>query len=189
LIPRADTETLVEQALQKVDAGKEVSILDLGTGSGAIALALAKERPLATVLAVDLSPAAIELAQRNANASAISNVQFLVSNWFDDIEPQRFDLIVANPPYLATLDPHLKQGDLKFEPNTALIGGNDGLHDLRRIIATAPGYLQPGAHLVVEHGYDQADTVATLFTQAGFENVAMSLDLNSLPRCSHGVCN
>lgn len=189
LIPRADTETLVEQALQKIEPATAVKILDLGTGSGAIALALAKERPLAEVLAVDSSPAALKLAQQNAQASSLGNVQFLVSDWFSNIEPQRFNLIAANPPYVASLDPHLEQGDLRFEPSAALIGGDDGLDDIRQIVAVAPDYLEPGAHLIVEHGHDQADAVAALFSQAGFGDVTLSLDLNSLPRCSLGVRN
>jgi len=184
LIPRPDTETIVEQALDYLNTTTAYRILDLGTGSGAIALAIAKERPLAKVLAVDSNSQALNVAIENARLNQLDNIQFIRSNWFDDLSHAAFDLIVSNPPYIATGDPHLEQGDLRFEPKGALIGGADGLDDIRCIVASAPHYLSKHGHLIIEHGYNQHAAVEGVLSSAGFEHIVMTRDINNLPRCT-----
>jgi len=186
LIPRSDTETIVEQALDYLDANIPYRVLDLGTGSGAIALAIAKERPRIKVLAVDSQPEILVMAKHNAKLNQLYNIEFLKSNWFDDLDQTAFDLIVSNPPYIAEGDPHLEQGDLRFEPKHALISGADGLDDIRIIVETAPYYLSKHGHLIIEHGYDQHVAVEHLLGSAGFEHLVMTRDLNNLPRCTAG---
>lgn len=186
LIPRADTETLVEQALLKLDTQKKYNILDLGTGSGAIALAIAKERPRAQVIAVDSQSGALEVAKINARVNEIENVRFIQSDWFDEIPAIKFNLIASNPPYVEANDSHLEQGDLRFEPNSALIGGGDGLDDLKKIILIAPSFLAKGAHLLLEHGFDQHKLVENIMLDAGFTNIENTKDINGLPRCTAG---
>lgn len=187
LIPRPDTETLVEHALELLDKQEPLRILDLGTGSGAIALALAKEHPLADVLAVDSQAGALHLAQKNAADNQIDNVAFLQSNWFESIsEADRFDLIAANPPYVEFGDPHLSKGDLRFEPDSALIASGNGLDDLENIITSAPRFLNVNGVLIVEHGFEQADAVANMFAQTRFTDVQLFKDINDLPRCTRG---
>ena len=186
LIPRPDTETLVEQALTLLDGCEQPDILDLGTGSGAIALALAKEIPSAHVIALDASAAALSVARDNAASCKLNNVQFLQSNWFDQLGSTCFDLIASNPPYIETGDPHLSQGDLRFEPKIALVSEGDGLADLRAITQQAIIYLKPGGHLIVEHGFNQSAQVAQLFGMAGLNNIKQHKDLNDLPRCTAG---
>ncbi|WFE68541.1 peptide chain release factor N(5)-glutamine methyltransferase [Thiomicrospira sp. R3] len=185
LIPRADTETLVEAALNKVRQQPEPRILDLGTGSGAIALALAHERPDAQVTAVDYSTDALDIARQNAERHQLK-VGMLQSNWYSTLAEQRFDCIVSNPPYIEQHDPHLSQGDLRFEPASALSAGQDGLTDLRQIIAQAPMFLNNQAWLLVEHGYNQTDAVQTLFKQAGFCAITSLQDLAGQPRVTLG---
>ncbi|NND82131.1 MAG: peptide chain release factor N(5)-glutamine methyltransferase [Gammaproteobacteria bacterium] len=184
LIPRPDTEVLVEQALVLLPADRAIKVLDLGTGSGAIALALAKERPLATVTAVDSSMAALDIARLNATTAQLKNIEFIKSDWFSALEGQRFNLIAANPPYVAEGDPHLGRGDLRFEPDLALASGADGLQALRHIIEQAPNHLEDNGALLVEHGYDQEDAVARLMDQQGLSRKRCFRDLNDLPRCS-----
>jgi release factor glutamine methyltransferase len=186
LIPREETEVLVELALAWLAPGAAMRVLDLGCGSGAVALAIARERPLASVLGVDVSAAAIELARRNAARLAVANAAFAESNWFADVGPERFALIVANPPYVAENDPHLRDGDLRFEPPAALVGGHDGLDAIREIVAAAPSHLVPGAGLALEHGYDQAAAARALFAAAGFEAIASARDLAGIERVSYG---
>ena len=186
LIPRPDTETLVEQVLELIDPSVPCRLLDLGTGSGAIALSIAKERPLAKVLAVDSQMYALEIAKQNAQQHELNNVDFLQSNWFDDLPTSGFDLIASNPPYVEASDKHLLQGDLRFEPDSALIGGADGLADLREIISTAPEYLTKGGWLVLEHGVDQHTKIEALLVETGFRNIDLHRDLNNHPRCSVG---
>jgi len=187
LIPRPDTETLVEQALKRLTESAKLKLLDLGTGSGAIALSLAKERPDAAVMAVDSATTALDIAKENAISNNISNVEFIHSHWFENVpENSTFDLIASNPPYVAPGDPHLTQGDLRFEPITALAADADGLADLSEIILTAPQYLNSKAWLIVEHGHEQADQVAKLFTTAGYQSVELFHDINNLPRCTAG---
>jgi release factor glutamine methyltransferase len=182
LIPRPDTETLVEAALKLTPADSSCNLLDLGTGSGAIALAIAAARPLAEVTAVDASAAALEIATGNAAALKIGNVRFLCSNWFSNLPGQIFDLIVSNPPYIPSADEHLRQGDLRFEPLSALASGVDGLDDIRQIVAAAPQHLRPGGWLLLEHGYDQSAQVADLMRREGFVEVSHHPDLAGILR-------
>lgn len=185
LIPRADSETLVDAALEKLPEGVQAEVLDLGTGSGCIALAIAHERPTARVTAVDVSTAALVVARENAASFGV-NAEFVQGAWFDGLDGRRFDLIVSNPPYVATGDPHLQQCDLRFEPATALASGSDGLADIRIIVADAPGYLCEGGWLLFEHGYDQADACRDLLVDAGFRDVIFYSDIAGLPRVAGG---
>lgn len=190
LIPRADTERLVELALERLPPDRVVDIVDLGTGSGAIALAIAAERPLARVVATDASVAALAVAANNARKHAIANVEFASGRWLAAVPGRRFDLIVSNPPYIADADHHLDQGDLRFEPRTALASGADGLDDIRTIVATAAAQLHDGGWLLLEHGYDQGGAVRALLALAGFADVATWQDLGGRDRVSggrHGV--
>ena len=185
LIPRPDTEILVEQALERLIPNTTQQIIDLGTGSGAIALSLAKERPQSSVLATDSQTSALEVAKLNAESHRLTNVSFICSDWFTElVADQQFDLIASNPPYIESTDQHLTQGDLRFEPNSALVGSDDGLGDIRAIIEAAPNYLTNGGHLLIEHGYDQAESVKALLAAAGFNNITNYRDLNNLPRCT-----
>ena len=184
LIPRPETELLVELALQRLP--QRGTVLDLGTGSGAIALAIAHARPDAAVTAVDASAAALAVAEQNARSLGIGNVRFVHGNWFAPLAQPCFDLIVSNPPYVAAHDPHLQQGDLPFEPRSALASGEDGLDDIRHIVAQAPSHLRPGGWLLLEHGYDQAAPVRALLMQAGFAQVFSAHDLAGIERSSGG---
>jgi release factor glutamine methyltransferase len=186
LIPRPDTETLVEAALERIPPNRLLTVLDLGTGSGAIALAIAKNRPQTQVTAVDASSSALSIAQENAHLLQISNVQFLPSNWFESLAGKTFDMIVSNPPYIASADPHLSQGDLRFEPASALASGEDGLNDIRLIVQQATHYLNPNGWLMLEHGYNQADEVAKLLTEAEFIAVQHVQDLAGIVRVTLG---
>lgn len=182
LIPRPDTETLVEAALEKTPRESMYSILDLGTGTGAIALAIAQLRPQTKVTAVDASVDALNIANENARNLNITNVSFKQSDWFSALTGDKFDVIVSNPPYIEAHDAHLKQGDLRFEPLSALASGSDGLDDIRRIIQTAPQYLNEEGWLLLEHGYNQADAVAKLMNEAGFKQVQHRCDLANIQR-------
>lgn len=186
LIPRPETELLVELALARIPAGLPCRVLDLGTGSGAVAVALAVHRPRTEVLAVDRSAAALEIARENAQRLGAGNVHLLQSDWYGALAGEKFDLIVSNPPYIAAADPHLAQGDLRFEPAAALASGEDGLDCIRTIVQDAPAHLNPEGWLLFEHGYDQAETCRELLIQAGFSQVASSADLAGIPRVSYG---
>jgi len=186
LIPRPETETLVECALRALPADRPVRVLDLGTGSGAIALAIAHERPRADVLAVDTSAAALVLARRNAERVKLAQVRWLQSDWYGELEGDGapFDVIASNPPYVADGDPHLAQGDVRFEPVSALRAGRDGLDALRAVIEGAPAWLVPGGTLVVEHGFDQAPAVRALMRDAGLADGGTFRDLAGIERVS-----
>lgn len=185
LIPRPDTELLVETALQLLSAAP-ARVLDLGTGTGAIALALATERPAWQVCGVDRIEAAVRLAERNRLRLGLHNAAFTLSDWFAGLNGERFQMIVSNPPYIPASDPHLLQGDVRFEPQSALIAGADGLDDIRTIIAQAAAHLQSGGWLLLEHGYDQAEAVRMLLLSRGFEDVQSRLDLGGHERISLG---
>ncbi|NWD77608.1 peptide chain release factor N(5)-glutamine methyltransferase [Pseudomonas gingeri] len=185
LIPRPDTELLVEAALELLPA-TPAQVLDLGTGSGAIALALANERPAWQVTAVDRVPEAVALAERNRQRLGLNNATVLNSHWFSALDGQRFQLIISNPPYIASSDPHLAQGDVRFEPASALVAGADGLDDLRLIIAQAPQHLLADGWLMLEHGYDQAEAVRELLSAQGFSDVHSRTDLGGHQRISLG---
>lgn len=187
LIPRPDTELLVELALQRLPQGKVCRVLDLGTGSGAIALSIAHSRKDAVVTAVDASEAALEVACENAQRLSVANISFLRSDWFSALDGQYFDLIVSNPPYVADGDAHLTQGDVRFEPLSALASGADGLDDIRSIASQAATYLEQGTWLLLEHGYDQAAQVRDIFRQNGYVKIFSAIDIAGLDRVSGGV--
>ena len=193
LIPRADTETLVETALEQLLLLRQqrravpLSLLELGTGSGIIAITLALEAPDTEVHAVERSPEALAMAQQNAKALGADRIHWHAGSWWQALaSPRRFDLIVSNPPYIAAHDHHLQQGDLRFEPPQALAAGPDGLDDLRIIIGGAPAHLSPGGWLLLEHGYDQETPVQALLRDAGFAEVFTRRDLAGQPRVSGG---
>lgn len=186
LIPRPETELLVELALERLPLGKACHVLDLGTGSGAIALAIARERTQAQVIATDASVEALAVAQRNARRHHIGNVSFVQGNWFTPVGDRRFDVIVSNPPYIESSDPHLQQGDLRFEPMSALASGKDGLDDIRFIVRDAGLHLVPGGWLLFEHGWNQGDAARTLLRDAGFVELSTASDLEQRDRVSLG---
>lgn len=185
LIPRPDTECLVEQALARLPA-TPCRILDLGTGTGAIALALASERPDCQVTAVDLIPEAVALAQRNAEHLGIRNIEIVQSRWFSALEGQTFSLIVSNPPYIDAQDPHLAQGDVRFEPLSALVAADNGLADLHTLIKDAPRYLLPQGWLLLEHGWQQGAAVREIFARYGWQQVETCRDYGDNERLTLG---
>ena len=186
LIPRPETETLVALALGKVPTGTTGRIADLGTGSGAIALAIARERPRCQVIATDLSATALAVASRNARQLGVTNVEFQRGNWCESLPATPFDLVVSNPPYIPQDDPHLDQGDVRFEPRRALAAGPQGMDDLRVIARCAHGHLRDGGWLLLEHGYDQGDSTTRLLEAAGFREVSDHVDDAGLDRVATG---
>ena len=186
LIPRPETELLIEMALSKIPSDRKCNVLDLGTGSGAIAITLARHRPSACVTAVDFSPGAMAVARRNARMHAVKNVVFIEADWFSSFISEKFDVIVANPPYVAAGDPHLEEGDLRFEPLTALVAQDNGLDCIRTIITQASDYLEPSGWLMLEHGYDQADVCRELLAKAGFTHLFTRPDIAGTDRVTGG---
>ena len=185
LIPRPETERLVEAALARIPAQSECRVLELATGSGCVAVAIALNRSRARVTATDASRAALAVARENA-ARHQAPVEFVESDWFAALAGRRFEWIVANPPYVAAQDPCLAQGDLRFEPRTALIAGTDGLDCIRLIIMHARAHLAPGGGLLLEHGYDHAGRCRALLAGAGFHHVTSHRDLAGIERVSEG---
>ena len=185
LIPRPETELLVEWALELASYYELDSMLDLGTGSGAIALAVQHDLPQLSVTASDISESALSVARENAEELGLS-VEFVESSWFDALGQRRWPLIVSNPPYVAADDTHLQEGDLRFEPHTALTDGRDGLSSIREIAGGAPDYLEAGGWLLIEHGYDQAADVRSILELKGFSKVTLRHDLAGRPRVTGG---
>ena len=185
LIPRPDTELLVDLALEHLPPRTSRTLLDVGVGSGVVAVSLALERPLCQICGVDLSASALEVARANARALQ-AQVELLLGDGLDALSGRRFDLIVSNPPYIAAADPHLNQGDLRFEPRLALAAGGDGLDLIRRLVGEAPGHLEVGGWLLLEHGWDQAGAVRDLLHGGGFTGVFSARDLGGHERVSGG---
>ena len=184
LIPRPETELLVEMALERLPEAIAATVLDIGTGSGCVAIAIAKLRPRARIIASDLCEPALAVAERNARRQCVSNVELRLGSWFEPHGDERFDLIVSNPPYLAQDDPHLRY--LPGEPQLALVAGQQGLEALRAIVLEAPRHLLPGGSLIVEHGHDQAESVARLFQRGGFGDVVARTDIAGIQRAVGG---
>jgi release factor glutamine methyltransferase len=185
LIPRPETELLVEWALELASRYDLESMLDLGTGSGAIALAVKQDAPHLSVTASDVSESALRVARENAEDLGLP-VEFVESSWFDALEQRRWALIASNPPYVAADDAHLKKGDLRFEPSTALTDGGDGLSSIQEIASNAPNHLEAGGWLLIEHGYDQASDVRSILELNGFSKVSLRNDLAGRPRVTGG---
>jgi release factor glutamine methyltransferase len=186
LIPRPETELLVELALERLPRDAAPHVADLGTGSGAIALAIAHERPYAQIIATDASADALAVAQRNAQRLRLPHVNFMKGHWFTPLAGQRFHVVVSNPPYIESADPHLAEGDLRFEPASALAAGEDGLDDIRRIVHDAGGHLHPNGWLLMEHGWNQGEAVRALLINAGFVDVFTVRDIEQRERVSAG---
>ncbi|HEY9051499.1 MAG TPA: peptide chain release factor N(5)-glutamine methyltransferase [Gammaproteobacteria bacterium] len=187
LIPRPETELLVEQVLNDYPADTAISLLDLGTGTGAIALAIASERPNWRIIATDISSAALDVAGENARQLGINNVEFRQGNWLDCVTDEQFDIIVSNPPYIPRQDKHLQQGDVRFEPLSALASGEDGLDDIRIIVRDSLDYLIPGGRLLIEHGYDQQQKIHEIFTFFGLQKIIQKQDMANNPRTTSGI--
>ena len=186
LIPRAETELLVELALARLPADKDCNVADLGTGSGAIALAIASERPRAQIVAIDASTAALDVARRNAMDLGVRAVDFRQGDWCTALGDATFDLVASNPPYLAEDDAHRWQGDLRHEPEAALVSGRDGLDAIRSIVGSVTAHLRPGGWLLLEHGWEQGSAVRALLVDAGFDAVATQQDLEGRDRVTLG---
>jgi release factor glutamine methyltransferase len=186
LIPRADTELLIELCLALIPTDKPCKIIDLGTGSGIIAITLATERPLAELTGIDFSMAALAIAKANAEQHQISNVQFYQSDWFESVPDGKYQIIVSNPPYIAEDDQHLQLGDLRFEPLSALSATESGLSDIRIIVNEAYARLESGGYLLIEHGYDQQQQVQGIFNDCHYHQVQTVTDLAGLPRVTFG---
>jgi release factor glutamine methyltransferase len=186
LIPRPETELLVELALQRLPPAFDGIVVDLGTGSGAIALAIARERPRAHVIATDASIEALDVARRNAERHRIDNIGFRHGDWLAPLAGEKIDMILSNPPYIESGDPHLAQGDLRFEPISALASGDDGFDDIRRIVDEARSHLLPEGWLLFEHGWNQGVHARALLSGAGYRDVATACDIEKRERVSAG---
>lgn len=187
LIPRPETELLVEAALARIPPDAAWQIADLGTGSGAIALAIASERPACNVVALERSSAALAVARGNAERLGLDNVEFLTGDWFEPLAGRQFQMIVSNPPYIPADDPHLQQGDVRFEPASALVSGDDGLNDIRYLITNAKNFLLSPGWLLLEHGHDQGRAVITLLHRAGYQDIENLRDLLGNDRVAIGA--
>ncbi len=185
LIPRPDTECLIEVCLTLAQTQPRLRLIDLGTGSGIIAITLAAERPDANVFAADISASALAIAKLNAQRHHV-NLQFFQSDWFKAIPAQAFNLVISNPPYIACDDEHLQQGDLRFEPQQALIAADHGLHDINLLADNARHFLTPNGHLVIEHGYNQAESVHAIFARYHYHAIQTVTDLSGQPRVTFG---
>jgi len=186
LIPRPETELLVETALQMIPEDAAFNILDLGTGSGAIAIAIASERPDCNIIATDINTNALTMAKKNAATHQLENIQFYLSNWYQNIPPQEFDLIVSNPPYIRQDDEHLSQGDVRFESKLALVAGADGMQAINIILENAKNYLASDACLLIEHGYDQKQLVHEAFLKHDFKQLKTFQDFSGQDRITMG---
>lgn len=186
LIPRPETELLVERALARIPPTAASTVADLGTGCGAVALAIARERPLAHLVAIDCSEAALAIARANAKHLDIANIEFRQGDWLAPLEGQRFDVVVSNPPYVRDDDPHLREGDLRFEPRAALVAGGDGLDAIRRIAGAAMTHLINAGWLLLEHGFGQATDVRAVLAQAGYRRIRTYNDLDGRERVAEG---
>jgi release factor glutamine methyltransferase len=186
LIPRPETETLVELVLEKFSSSPALTVADLGTGSGAIACALAVERPAWNIIATDSSGEALDIARHNASVHKLGNIRFVHGQWLEPLTGLDFDLIISNPPYIAIDDPHLAQGDVRFEPEAALASGKQGMDAIRHLAQQAGQRLKAGGWLIVEHGYDQQQPVYDCFLQGGFEDILQLTDLAGQPRVTAG---
>lgn len=186
LIPRPETETLVEYILKNFSNDKNLALLDAGTGSGAIAIAIASERPAWHIIASDISQQALKLARSNSDRHQINNITFIQSNWFENITTDNFDIIVSNPPYIAVGDPHLQQGDVRFEPQNALASGITGMDDIEYLCAHAEDHLKNNGWLIVEHGYNQKQLVAECFAKNSFTEIEQQRDLSGHTRITAG---
>ena len=186
LIPRPDSELLIELSLDLLPTTQASKIIDLGTGSGILGITLAAERPGSQVIACDLSPAALNTAQDNAQQLQIDNVRFLASNWFSAITDRDFDLVISNPPYIDQHDPHLQQGDVRFEPDSALISAENGLQDIRLLADQARQHLKPDGYLLIEHGYDQQTAVQALIKRFNYQQITTHRDYAGNPRVTSG---
>jgi release factor glutamine methyltransferase len=190
LSPRPETELLVEQALRRIPEDQACDVLDLGCGSGAIAVAIATERPQCNLTACDISSSALVIARQNAADHDCGRIRFLNGRWFTPVGGQRFDVIVSNPPYVATEQAEMTDAELAYEPPQALFSGTDGLDDIRAIIAAAPAHLRPGGTLLLEHGFDQAGRIVELLAQRNFEQIRTHVDMAAHPRVTeacHGI--
>jgi release factor glutamine methyltransferase len=187
LIPRPETELLVEFALAIFPASKKINVIDLGTGTGAIAIAIARSRPDWQVIATDKSEQALAVARRNIENYQTGNIELIKSDWFSAIDPEMsFDLIISNPPYIAADDPHLSKGDVRFEPITALSSGQQGLDDIQKIVEGGKDFLKQHGWLIVEHGYDQGEAVKDIFNKQGYHTIQQTRDLNGHIRATYG---
>ena len=186
LIPRPETESLVEFILEKFSGSKNLNLLDMGTGTGAIAIAIGTEKPGWKIIASDVSPQALALAAQNSRDHQTDNITFIHSNWFENIDQQDFDVIVSNPPYIASDDPHLSQGDVRFEPQSALSSGEKGMDDIEHLCAHAKNHLSKNGWLIVEHGYNQERLVADCFTKNGYSEITQKMDLSGHVRMTAG---
>jgi len=186
LIPRPETETLVEYVLEKFSSKKNLKLLDIGTGTGAIAITIATEKPDWEIVASDISEEALKLARQNSNKHQTNNVHFLHSDWFENIAGHKFDIIISNPPYIANDDPHLQQGDVRFEPISALTSGQTGMDDIEHLCLHAKEYLTERGYLAVEHGYNQKQQVADCFARNGYTNIEQKQDLSGHIRMTAG---